>query len=206
MAPYETYIGQISTYKEVQNSLFIILISILVPVGLIIGGIFIWSVVIASSIVMIVIGVLLFAIVGGLQTFVTADAVKIRFGLLRLRILNIKMADITTIGIRKFSPIKDFGGYGMRYGKGMKAYFLGGSFGVTLTLVNGKKYLIGSYQPEKLAAVIQAAVEHLTTGNEGPIDFSGVIPVNYQPPTVESSNDAMLKETTTFKVEKIPTV
>jgi len=152
---------------------------------------------------MIVIGVLLFTIVGGLQTFVTADAVKIRFGLFRLRILNIKTVDITTIAIRKFSPLKDFGGYGMRYGKGMKAYFLGGNRGVKLTLANGKKYLIGSYQPEKLAAAIQTAVEHLATGSEGPVDFSGVIPVGYQPPVVDSGNSDMLEETITFHVEKL---
>jgi hypothetical protein len=38
----------------------------------------------------------------------------------------------------------------------MKAYFLTGNMGVKLTLSDGKRYLIGSDHPERLAAVIKA--------------------------------------------------
>ena len=66
------------------------------------------------------------------------------------------MSDITNIETHSFSPLKDFGGYGIRINREMKAYFLTGNMGVKLTLSDGKRYLIGSDHPERLAAVIKA--------------------------------------------------
>jgi hypothetical protein len=56
----------------------------------------------------------------------------------------------------EFSPLRDFGGYGIRANKGMSGYFLRGNRGVKLTTANGKKYLIGSDNADRLAAVISA--------------------------------------------------
>ena len=159
MGSKKSYLEQTSVYKEAQNPLWIILVFVVTSVALIVGSIFLWSTVIWSSIMMLVFAILSFLVFGGLRTFVTNDTVKIRFGFLGIRILSIKTADITNIDIHEFSPLKDFGGYGMRYGKGMKAYFLGGNQGVKLTLANGKKYLIGSYSPEKLADAIRSVSE-----------------------------------------------
>jgi hypothetical protein len=159
MEPNEVYPGQTSVYEEAQIPRYIILVGIIAPITLLISGIFMWSIGIWFSILMSVIAGLLLTIIGGLRTFVTSDTVKIRFGILRIRILNIKTADITHIDIHEFSPLKDFGGYGIRFGGGMKAYFLEGNRGVKLTLANGKKYLIGSYNPDNLADAIRSVSE-----------------------------------------------
>lgn len=66
------------------------------------------------------------------------------------------MDDIATVEVHEFSPLKDFGGYGIRFNREMKAYYLHGTRGVKITVNGGKKYLIGSDRPEQLSTVIRA--------------------------------------------------
>ena len=63
---------------------------------------------------------------------------------------------IAEAGLHEFAPLKDFGGYGIRFNREMKAYYLRGTRGVLLTTTGGKKYLVGSDHPERLLAVLQA--------------------------------------------------
>ncbi|NVL91956.1 MAG: hypothetical protein HWN71_02845 [Desulfobacterales bacterium] len=53
-----------------------------------------------------------------------------------------------------YNPLKDYGGWGIRYGRGGRAYNVSGNRGVYLELSNGKSLLIGSLQPEELARAI----------------------------------------------------
>ncbi|MHC4643443.1 MAG: hypothetical protein ACYS32_17515, partial [Planctomycetota bacterium] len=58
---------------------------------------------------------------------------------------------------RTYKPILEYGGWGIRCsftGKG-KAYNVSGNKGVQLVFTNGKKLLIGSQQPDDLAAAIE---------------------------------------------------
>jgi len=61
--------------------------------------------------------------------------------------------------VRTYNPIREFGGWGIRYGKGGKAYNVSGNRGVQLDLVNGKRLLIGSGRPEELARAIEAEMK-----------------------------------------------
>ena len=56
-----------------------------------------------------------------------------------------------------YSPIKDYGGWGIRYGRGGKAYNVSGNRGVMLEFLDGKKLLIGSRRPEALAEAMGLA-------------------------------------------------
>ncbi|MBT3362679.1 MAG: DUF1648 domain-containing protein [Chloroflexi bacterium] len=143
-------------YWDVQNPLWNTFMTILVPIAMIIGGIFAWFDTIWVSALLFVVALGIFSIYGGQRALVTRDYVKVRYGILGIRILNLKTSDIAQIDVHSFSPLKDFGGYGIRYRSGIKAYFLSGSRGVKLTMANGKKYLIGSNHPDQLAAVIRA--------------------------------------------------
>jgi hypothetical protein len=71
-------------------------------------------------------------------------------------VLRLKMTDITTVEKQEFSPLRDFGGYGIRMNRDTTAYFLSGNRGVRLTTVRGIKYLIGSNNADRLSEVIQA--------------------------------------------------
>ncbi len=75
------------------------------------------------------------------------------------RVLRLNTAEVTSAELHQFSPLKDFGGYGVRFNREMKAFYLRGDRGVKITMTNGKKYLIGSDTPENLLAVIRAVRE-----------------------------------------------
>ena len=63
--------------------------------------------------------------------------------------------------IRKYNPIREYGGWGLRIsivGKG-KAYTMGGRYGLQLELRNGSKVLIGTDRPEELRQVLRSAVD-----------------------------------------------
>ena len=68
---------------------------------------------------------------------------------------KIKLSEITRAEARTYRPIMEYGGWGIRWSPGNgKAYNAYGNRGVQLELESGEKILLGSQQPEKLAAVI----------------------------------------------------
>mgnify|MGYP001768199840 CR=1 FL=1 len=86
---------------------------------------------------------------------VTRNEVTIRWGLLGLKVLRVATAEISGVEKHEFAPIRDFGGYGIRFNSEMKAFFLRGNQGVKLTTTGGRKYLIGSNSVDRLEAVIE---------------------------------------------------
>ena len=64
---------------------------------------------------------------------------------------------IATSNVRQYSPLLEYGGLGMRiglFGKG-KAWNISGDKGLQLEFNNQKKLLIGTNQPEELAATLE---------------------------------------------------
>jgi Family of unknown function (DUF6141) len=57
---------------------------------------------------------------------------------------------------RKYHPIKEYGGWGIRYSRKGKAYNVSGNHGLQLYLMNGKAILIGSQRSGELAEAIHA--------------------------------------------------
>jgi hypothetical protein len=80
------------------------------------------------------------------------DGLYIRFFPLSRKI--IRYEDIEESYVRTYSPLKEYGGWGIRYSRKGKAYNVSGNQGVQLKLSGGKQLLIGSQQPEKLADAI----------------------------------------------------
>ena len=72
----------------------------------------------------------------------------------------IPLDNIKKCEVRKYSPIKECGGWGIKYGRKGKAYNVSGNFGVQLEFTKGKPLLIGSQNPEKLARVIKMQMLH----------------------------------------------
>ena len=60
-----------------------------------------------------------------------------------------------------YSPLRDYGGWGIRYGGKGKAYNVSGNKGVLLMLKDGKNVLIGSQNHEGLCSAIN---ERLSLG------------------------------------------
>jgi hypothetical protein len=148
--------GQPLIYWESQNPIYNSVLAVVLPlifIGVAIATSFlaIWV-----SVLYVVLALLSFMMYGGFRTIVNQDVLVIKLGVVGIPLLNINMADITAIETHSFSPLKDFGGCGIRINREMKAYFLSGNRGVKLTMNDGKKYLIGSDYPERLATVIKA--------------------------------------------------
>jgi hypothetical protein len=84
---------------------------------------------------------------------VQESAVLIRFRpFVRRKIL---FHDIRTCEERTYHPIREYGGWGIRFGKAGRAYNVSGNRGVQLELVDGKRILIGSLRSAELAHAIQ---------------------------------------------------
>jgi hypothetical protein len=146
--------GQPLVYWEVQNPVYSRVLAIIVPVLMIVVAATSWSEVPWLSILMVLVGIALVLVYSGFRTLITREVISIRIGILGIRLLRLKTSDITSAELHIFQPLKDFGGYGIRSNREMKAYFLRGDRGVKITTRTGKKYLIGSDHPERLVAVI----------------------------------------------------
>ncbi len=100
------------------------------------------------------VAVLLYAVT--LTVRVDAEAVRIRFFPLGKK--TIPLGDVVRWEARTYRPIREYGGWGIRYtlGRGW-AYNVRGKQGVQLELANGQRILIGSQRAEELAAAIAEA-------------------------------------------------
>ncbi|MBI4188366.1 MAG: hypothetical protein HY529_04065 [Chloroflexi bacterium] len=150
--------GQPLAYWEVQNPVYSRILAIAVPVLMVIVAATAWSEVPWFSVLIALVGIALTLIYGGFRTLVTKEAITVRMGMLGIRLLRLKTSEIASAEPTSFSPLRDFGGYGIRFNRQMKAYFLKGDRGVKITTRTGKKYLIGSDHSERLTTVIGAVI------------------------------------------------
>lgn len=100
------------------------------------------------------IGLPVFFLILRLVVEVHPEAVVIKFRPLLTR--AIPLAEIDGVEVIDYRPLGEFGGWGIRgWGRRM-AYNVRGSRGVELTLIDGRKVVLGSQRPEEMAGVIQA--------------------------------------------------
>ncbi|MAD50840.1 MAG: hypothetical protein CMC95_06045 [Flavobacteriales bacterium] len=69
----------------------------------------------------------------------------------------IPFEDITNFKARTYSPLKEFGGWGIRFGFESKAYNVSGDKGLQLELSNGRKVLFGSQNHKALEKAMKKA-------------------------------------------------
>ena len=93
-----------------------------------------------------------------LITEVRSDGLYICFFPFHLSFKKIPFTQIKKYEARTYSPIGDYGGWGIRYGFEGKAYNVTGNRGVQLEFVDGKRLLVGSQRPEEFVAAIDAAL------------------------------------------------
>jgi hypothetical protein len=92
-----------------------------------------------------------------LVTEVRYDGLYARFFPLQFHAHKISFEEIKTYEIRKYSALKEYGGYGIRYGKNGKAYNISGKRGVQFEFLDGKRLLIGTQKPEELIQALDTA-------------------------------------------------
>lgn len=108
-----------------------------------------------------------------LLTEVRGDGVYVDF--VPLARQKVPFEDIISCDAQTYKPIRDYLGWGVRYGRNGKAYTVSGNRGVQLQLSKGGGLLIGSQCSEELAQAINAALNNKSTGltSQTPSSFKG---------------------------------
>lgn len=91
-----------------------------------------------------------------LETRISDSGIAVRFYPFQLKFRNYKWEDLEEAYLREYSPISEYGGWGMRYslvGKG-RALNVSGRMGLQLVFKNGRKLLIGTSKPEDLMQIL----------------------------------------------------
>ncbi|WP_135306088.1 DUF6141 family protein [Haloarcula amylovorans] len=108
------------------------------PVGIVIAGsivVFLWSL--------------------RLITEVRDDGLYIRFVPIHRSFRRVPWTDIESVESVSYRPLREYGGWGIRWRSGAIAYNVSGSNGVFLTKRDDRGLLIGSQRADELAAAIQ---------------------------------------------------
>jgi len=90
-----------------------------------------------------------------LDIFVTPKALEFQFYPSQKEVQVIEWQFVKDVEKRKYSAIRHFGGWGVRYGE-TRAFTLGGNEGVEITFSNGRKLLLGSKNPDQLYRAIRS--------------------------------------------------
>ena len=101
-----------------------------------------------------------------LEVWIDQDGIHYRFFPLIPKNKLISKAEIERFEIRKYKPIIDYGGWGVRTGFGRKwqrAYNVSGNIGLQLYLTNGKKVLFGTQRSQ---AILYAMDEMMKSKTE----------------------------------------
>jgi len=91
-----------------------------------------------------------------LETTIGGEDLSVHFGWLPVFQKRLPLRDIAHAEVCSYRPIRDFRGWGWRYGRGgVQALTATGNTGVCLTMRDGTRYLIGSERGEELLQALQ---------------------------------------------------
>lgn len=93
-----------------------------------------------------------------LEIEVRADALYLRFSPFHGRPQRIEFGTITSVTPGKYNPLRDYGGWGIKMGRGGTAYNVSGNLGVRLELTSGRHLLLGTRRPVELAEVLTRTI------------------------------------------------
>jgi hypothetical protein len=96
-----------------------------------------------------------------METEVRADGLYIRFVPFHIRFKKFALNNLSECYARRYKPIREYGGWGIRYsltGSG-RAYNVSGNDGVQLVFEDGMKLLVGSQKAGKLEEAIRSVTK-----------------------------------------------
>lgn len=112
-----------------------------------------WSTLLLSNaLLLVVLGLFLLM---RLETEIREDGIYVRFFPFASKLKRYGWEDIDEAYVRKYSPLLDYGGWGVRYGLKGRALNVAGNTGIQLKLKDGSRLLIGTRKPEEAKAVLE---------------------------------------------------
>ena len=100
-------------------------------------------------------GVWALMLMSRLETKVRPDGLFVRFVPFQFRQQQIDLKDVTSVQAVQVSPVTMYGGWGMRFGAGGRAYLVSGNDGVRIDYRDGRHLFIGSAKAEQLQKAIE---------------------------------------------------
>jgi len=91
-----------------------------------------------------------------LETTIKQDGIYIRFYPFHIKEKKYTWDTVAEASVRKYSPILEYGGWGIRRGMSGKgsAYNISGNMGIQLLFKSGEKLLIGTQKPDEVTAIL----------------------------------------------------
>lgn len=89
-----------------------------------------------------------------LETKIQTDGVYIRFFPFHRSFKYYSWDKIDRSYVRKYSPLREYGGWGIRIGQNGDAFNISGNQGFQLEFKDGRRLLIGTNKPEALTAAL----------------------------------------------------
>jgi hypothetical protein len=93
-----------------------------------------------------------------MDTIINQEGIFVKVIPCQLKYKHFPWETVSQAYIRKYNPIVEYGGWGVRSGVLSRnvAYNMSGNTGLQLVLTNRKKVLIGTHQPEAITEVLKA--------------------------------------------------
>jgi hypothetical protein len=101
-----------------------------------------------SLMILFGIGLFVFFCITKLSTEVRREGLFIRYFPFHLSFRKISLEKVKKCEARTYKPIREYGGWGIRFGSRGKVYNVKGNRGVQFEFLNGNRLLIGSQKPD----------------------------------------------------------
>lgn len=110
--------------------------------------------------------VIILLVLTRLKTTINNNGIYIKFFPIYAFDKVIQWKEIDDIYIRKYKPLKEYGGWGLRisYLHGL-AYTISGNYGIQIIFKNGKKLMIGTQNRDEAMRIIQSIRDHSSISN-----------------------------------------
>jgi hypothetical protein len=99
----------------------------------------------------------LFVLGAHLEVAVLPTGLRYRFFPIHMAYRAIPWSEVAAHSVIDYRPMRDFGGWGIRYGSIGKAYTVSGNCGVLIVLNDGRKVVFGSRKAWELSGAISSA-------------------------------------------------
>ena len=94
-----------------------------------------------------------------LETEVRSDGIYVRLFPVHIHFRKFSPEDISEAFARKYAPVSEYGGWGIKGTRNNRAYNTRGNEGVQLVFKNGKRLLIGSQKSQELENAIKSIMK-----------------------------------------------
>lgn len=91
-----------------------------------------------------------------LETRISDQGIDVRFFPIQLKFRHYSWEDLDQVYLREYSPLAEYGGWGMRYGLSgkVRALNVSGRTGLQLVFKDGRKLLIGTSKADDITQVL----------------------------------------------------